>query len=1708
MKKKYYWILLLLLYASGSMYALPRISYIIPDIGAPDMNTYIEIIASYNAEQNFGTDGFYLNNPGDRVRVRCQNAADTAKITIGPIVVSWNGKMISTQVYVHPYLQPNSSDWSLLDNQYRIPIVVDVDGQTTNANTFYIVRPYNLGINGDVSALADRAFGAGSLGKRSPRGAMIVDSLVLANDDKYHVSVADCDPNTNGNQGYLPFVLISKGKIIGGANTRIMAKGAASDPNRIDAGPGGGGGAGRYCDFKGTALRGGNGFTGGGPGGINGSGLFSNERRDPGSGTGEVSSLTDGNGRIVEGGYSLNGLPGGSSTIAYEAAGGGSGHPFGLSGQGCVDGNNCDPAGGYGAGSGRRQDQNGGGGGNATNGGNTGNNNYGRTVGNIMVIPLAGGSGGACGNPQDPDPISGGCSGEGGGGGGAVFVSAVNINNLAVESNGLSGDDGDGNGAGGGGSGGFAGIQAKLAASNVKLTALGGGRGGGEGRMRYDFMSASNNTTNPATPVSLYKGVTTDTTKWINKTFSLMGGYASGNTIRLFLKPEHGNWIELPEPTYLSGPMYWRADITLSTKDTLFFITAMQSVTNPKQDPVADKYYMEPAFVMSQSAGNILRRNPAPIIAEDDTTIKIKVFSCPGANDADTAWVLNIGNAVLKLVYDNASFTGGGRGFELVAPLLKDVSPKDSIPVVVRFTYSKGQSGIIRDTLIIEHNDTESKRIPWRIFLEAEIIELKIDALTGNGTDTIDFGEVCINAIDTLNFKAVNLSMDKVTFAAPDVKQNTNIFKSWLISGSQANPLDTAYYGVEFAAKEGDFGSWIHVNIDECPEIYDSVYIKGKGVRAEISLKGLANDTIDLGDICLGTTKTYRFRVQNNSIVDANIDFYVPPGHDNVKINLESPNPVAANTERDVIITVDPYFGFYSLNCLVYTRDCGGDTIKLHIRYGGVSGKVQFEPPLVDFGEVKVGNSLTKTAVLRNTGTSPLYFENLLPPDLPFRIVSATPSLPVLLKPKDSIIVEIEYLPNNDNEHRDTVYADGLAIMGACPADSLLPLRGKGIKSIVELNKDLIDFGLIKNCHTKQDSVTISNKGTASVDITTNIITGPGRQYFRFVRSPNLPYSLKAGSQYTYIVEFVPGSSLDGQKTADLEITTDDNSKYIVGLKGSNEGLNVTLPATVNFDAGPIGPDQQKTITLVNDGNFDAHVVKVISTNPKVTVAPQDATIPAKGSFDFTVTMKMDAPGAVNADLMFIFDSHCDDTLTAKVTGMVLDGNLDYSSNLDYGILAPCRDSVMTLEIKNTGQVPIEIRSMQIIGADATLFTFVTPFTPNTIDEGGSYFIEIRFSPAGSTDGIKTAEVEFVAFYNNKETVYKANLTGQRLSGILSVPEPLIFGNIVIGKSSTKTLKITNTGKQAIQLTSLVNKFPAVFNIGSFTPNTNLAPGESTDIAVTFNALSEGCVYDTLVFDFTFAGCDDSKPVPVSGCGINAGSITVILPELREVDPFIDKYSIPLSATLGSEYKESSLMVFSADFTITFNANTFLPLTVSKGKMTTQQPIGGVRTVTISIPDSFIVNKTNTVITELIGSTLLGNTDRTDLTFVNAELMDKSGAPAANVTTQNGSILFRICRSGGDRLLSPAFPLAIQIIPNPASDAVEITVTALEKGLHTAELIDITGAVHKVYSWNAQNNNGNEYDVDMDISGISTGLYYIRVVSPTSTAIETVYIIK
>ncbi|MBN2669366.1 MAG: gliding motility-associated C-terminal domain-containing protein [Bacteroidales bacterium] len=632
---------LLLLFLT-SLYALgqPK-SYIIPDIGTPGYNTYVEIIALKSQYHSFGNDGFYLNDENSSVRVICTSVLDTNKVIISPINVSWHGRLIGVHFFIKPGLIPNSSNWSELENEFKIPISVVVNSVQTNIDTFYIVAPQSA-----IVLNSPQTIGSSTNTIRSRAGAIIVDSIQLSGVGTYNFSTQDCDPFVEGNQSYLPINIISLGNVSISSGTILSVNASGKD-----AGAGGGGGGAGSRDGDG-----GSGFTSGG--------FSCKVNASTPNYSGESTGLIipeEENDSLLMGNYSINGIKGGIG-FCDQGAGGGTGHPFGSSGRMGPVGIQTPELGGYGAGSAGGEESvanpptyGGGGGGNAHNGdtgeGNA-SSNGGRAHGNQQLSPLFGGSGGGAGNVWALNK-----GGSGGGGGGAISIYTFGIVNIegGISSNGSNGLDGvdlyaplNTCSGGGGGAGGAVILGAKHGfINNANITVDGGlyglpsgdgsmannGGNGSDGRIRTDGFNANNVNINSSNP-SIFEGPSFYIDNNNSQTFTLIGS-GNGNDLKIYIKPQSSHWYL---DTILSGYMAntWTCPIEMSTFETHYII-----VSQTELNALMDTFNFQSNTVYSQAAAEIFYVATNPIAINDTVYVNANETSIIHNQNNDIDFILS-----------------------------------------------------------------------------------------------------------------------------------------------------------------------------------------------------------------------------------------------------------------------------------------------------------------------------------------------------------------------------------------------------------------------------------------------------------------------------------------------------------------------------------------------------------------------------------------------------------------------------------------------------------------------------------------------------------------------------------------------------------------------------------------------------------------------------------------------------------------------------------------------------------------------------------------------------------------------------------------------------------------------------------------------------------------------------------------------------------
>ncbi len=1321
MTRRIFSVIALLCLGLVALNAQPSISYITPDVCAPGIGVYVELIAPASSSNAFGPDQVHLNTNSSAVRIEFVRPADSVRLVRSPLVVSWSGRLISTTFFVPPSVQPNSSDWTQLESQFRIPIRVVVNGVASNIDTIYIVRPWTLG---NVASLSDRTLGEGRLGKRSRRGAMIVDSLVLGV-GTYSASTTDCDPSTAGNQGYLPFTLIAIGSItsVGTEDqTSIDVSGIG-----LTGGPGGGGGGGGFSNFNLAGNRGtdgGDGFTGGGPGGYN----FDRSRKKPGVGSGE--SLAASN-ATTRGSASLSGVTGGEVTTSFENAGGGSGHPFGQSGVGCSDRLTCNVSGANGGGSGGQESRRGGGGGYGTKGeSETGFTNGGFQHGNVHIIPLAGGSGGAGGNPELARAIGAG----GGGGGGAISVHAERITNVTVRSRGgvptrqaLQGGCGSGGGV-------IIGVRNTSNLGRLRGDIAGGTDAtagdphlsGGEGRLRFDGPGVLAG--------AAYNGPTVVNQDQISR-ISLLNGTRGTFPLYVWIRPENGPWQQIVTPARTwPVPRAWSLPMDWPGIDSVFYVLVAQEVPSPKTTPYAN----EPTIVFSQSGSMVVRIVTTSPISVD--SVDLGALTCRGAAVLDTVWIRNRSISPLRI---NGLAMVPGTEWSVVSTVNKNPIPAgDSAFAVVRFSNSAAlPSGKQDAELVVTFNDTSTVRSPMKALVGGVTIDY---IWRGLNRDTIDIGRVCIGKPLTEPITIRKVGVGRLTimsFATNDVA---------MISVTANTPVvlnDSVSFGyilVNFTAKQlGTYIVPILVRFAECATL-DTIWVKHVGVESSMTFLGNGQ----FGDVRIGDRKEAVYEVRNTGTSDISI-FRLPTLLAPFRMVSSSPvPPVDLRPGEAITMTVafEPTVLGASTQIMRLVGDSTFsscvDSLNVLLTGRGVASTVVLSPTSLSFPVVAACDSTSQCVTVTNNGTTPI---RLLSPPVINGIHANSfswqsgPNSDTTLAPKASVTYCV------------TMYGalgpDGIktALLSVRTDDPMLRTLNVGLNGQrTTVNVDgprVVDLGSARVGTGISKLETYTNTSALPVNIVSKISSSPARTNANAAGPTGFPVTVPAGANQSVLFSCNCVAEETVADTVRFLINEPCNDTVIVVVRARCGIESVGASQKINFGTIPECGSLTDSIVIVNNGSLPIELIRFAGiagpdatvftcTNPSavsnqtlnpgdrrilyITFDPSTATDGIKTAIASVIARVNDTLVAINTDLR-----------GERRTSLPIN-----PQSIIFGAVNITARSTQTITLFNSGTSDLTISSISMKrGASSVFSVQSTPPTPLTIPPGGSVDVSVDFQP-------------------------------------------------------------------------------------------------------------------------------------------------------------------------------------------------------------------------------------------------------------------------------------------------------------------------------------------------------------------------------------------
>ncbi len=453
-------------------------------------------------------------------------------------------------------------------------------------------------------------------------------------------------------------------------------------------------------------------------------------------------------------------------------------------------------------------------------------------------------------------------------------------------------------------------------------------------------------------------------------------------------------------------------------------------------------------------------------------------------------------------------------------------------------------------------------------------------------------------------------------------------------------------------------------------------------------------------------------------------------------------------------------------------------------------------------------------------------------PDI--KLTSYDTSVP--LQPLDQSTFQFQYTPSSSQvaQSQFIVYfqdATGVGVfslnlVGTVPEVVVSYALSSTANTIPLVNGDTIPFGQNLVNSTTDATVSLSNLGSASSQITKISVSGTG---FQLLGLPLLPASLTSGSQLRVAVRYLP--TAEGPATGSLSIVMDGNT-FTVALTGTSFRSLLTYTLVRDSGTAPLVPNQ--TVDL-GDTKIGDHISFVVTISNPLTIPstlnavaingagfsiPEGPILPVvlqpQDQTSLKITFAPQTPGAVVAHLAIGTDNF---QFTARAVGPSLDATYQVGSTsnpISSGATAPFPDSSVGQSVsakftfKNSGTGPFSFISIGVTDPTGSFTVTGLPSLPSDLKAGDSLSFGVTFAPQVAGKITATLDINGGATFG--------------LSGVAAAASSLVFSYRI----GTTDFPIADQGSLTFPTTAITQTNSAQFTI----KNTGSSPASLVSIGL------------------------------------------------------------------------------------------------------------------------------------------------------------------------------------------------------------------------------------------------------------------------------------
>ncbi len=582
-------------------------------------------------------------------------------------------------------------------------------------------------------------------------------------------------------------------------------------------------------------------------------------------------------------------------------------------------------------------------------------------------------------------------------------------------------------------------------------------------------------------------------------------------------------------------------------------------------------------------------------------------------------------------------------------------------------------------------------------------------------------------------------------------------------------------------------------------------------------------------------------------------------------VQNQFPVTIAPKDSHEFYLTFEPTHPIlYSGEITITSNDPQQPEFRIPVTGKGIAPFILLENEL-HFGKVRVNDSGTLLLKIKNTGGDTLNIANITTTQS-ISVFSVIQGENLEILPKDTFSINIIFTPNNTTSFKDSLTIE---IDSNVAGETYALLTGTGIAPLIQIDKDTIDFGLVKIPNsaektfiiknTGEDVLTISKMKFTEEDGVYEIHPDSGQIAPKGSLSVKIAFAPQERQNYPNTLN-IYSDSFDGE---DFEDTT---SIEILG-KGIAPKISLDKNA-IKFDPTAVGSSKNDSIAIFNTGN-DTLKVNFCVKPTHFSIDSTDTNIAPGDTFFLIVEFNPDAQLFYEDILTICCDDPDNPRVVVSLEGQGIAPEVELENKHNFGNIRISDSSDWTFKIKNNGDDTLKIRNIYVLEYN-NVYT-ITPYSGEVLPDS-TLFITIIFQPDTSGEYPDTLIIKSNKFRGNNIVL----LYGRGIRPEIATPNSTIDFDIVpIDECKSKNVVLYNLGDHEVNIHGVI----LTYNSDIYKADKiafKIAAKETTEVKITFCPTHEESYTDTLIIhsdainnqklkiELTGAGSGDDDPPEIS----------------------------------------------------------------------------------------------------------------------------------------------------------------------------------------------------------------------------------------------------